>query len=760
MPPLVKRLVTPQVLRYLAVGGVGFLVDAGGMEGFIFLGFDNVHLARLMSMLLAIASTYLLHRYFTFKGAAPPKSAGSQFTAFGAIQIAAAILNYAIFSRVLYALPDPVGMIGRLFALSLGVAAGLCFNYLLLQKVVFRAKAAAASTTAASPEPPPVQQPLDSSPRTIKRGLLWMLIAVIMINSTRGHHQDVLRIPNLTREMLPADPDVWMRLAQVRDWVTGGGFFDHIVHKTDAPYHDVATPWTRPMDALLALFYKLMPQTLSVDVKLMLAGTWLPPLLGFITCVLLAKAAAKHFNWLHTAGITAVILLFNALTYSYYSPGDSDHHGLLTTLWCGAMLVLVTPLTRASGAMLGVILGTMIWISPEGLMLMALAFAVLGAEALRRPRNMPPLVYAAIASAVTVTGALFVEMPASEILKTPIYDSVSIVHATLLWLAAGSAMLLSFFFAKGVTLRARLLLSGLIAAAALLGMFGLYPKFFRGPLVDVDPYIMHTFLPSITETMPLFEGEWTDLVNELTPVLLAMALLAVLWLRGHRAAKRRRTAIVIALLAGTFIMTCWQIRWGYYMQPVAVLAIVMGLPAVMGAARPPYLRWTRALPRNWRSYLALWVVFMVSIGIVKIKSYEPHENAYCMSQIRYVIHTGQLQRLIGDKPTTLFVHQDSGGDVIFFTPYSVIAGNYHREGRGMQSMYDIAYAKTPDTARKLMEEREVGAMLICSTRFEANSWIRQAYDAGDKYPRWMTPVKGMRFMDMPGPKPQLFKVKK
>lgn len=752
-----KRLVNPQVLRYLAVGGVGFLVDAIGMEGFILLGF-KVHLARVMSMLLAIASTYLLHRYFTFRGAAAPKSAGSQFTAFGAIQIAAAILNYAIFSRVLYALPEPVGTIGRLFALSLGVAAGLCFNYLLLQKVVFRAKAAASSVTA--PDAPPAQQPLDASPRTIKRGLLWTLVAVIMINSTRGHHQDVLRIPNLTREMLPADPDVWMRLAQVRDWVTGGGFFDHIVHKTDAPYHDVATPWTRPLDALLALFYKLMPEGLSVDVKLMLASTWLPPVLGFIAFALLAKAASRHFNWLHTAGITAVLLLFNSLIYSYYSPGDSDHHGLLTTLWCGVLLVLVTPMTRVSGTVLGAMLGTMIWISPEGLMLMALALGMLGAEALLKPQNMPPLVYAAIAAAAVVSVALFVEMPASQILGTAVYDSVSIVHATLLWLAAGSAVLLSYFFAKGVNLRARFLLSGLVAGAALLGMLGLYPKFFKGPLVDVDPYIMHTFLPSITETMPLFSGEWTDLVSELAPVLLATLLLAVLWTRGHRTAKRRRTAILITLLAGTFVMTCWQIRWGYYMQPVAILAIAMGLPAVMGAARPPYLRWTRAMPRNWRSYLALWVVFMAAIGIVKIKAYEPHENAYCMTQIRYVIHTGQLQRLVGDKPTTLFAHQDSGGDIIFFTPYSVIAGNYHREGRGMQAMHDISYAKTPDAARKLMKEREVGAMLICPTRFEPDSWIRQAYDAGDKYPRWMTPVKGMRFMDMPGPRPQLFKVKK
>lgn len=755
LPAIAKRLINPQVLRYLAVGGVGFIVDAAGMEAFVHLDVE-VHLARVMSMLLAIASTYLLHRYFTFKGAEAPKSAGSQFTAFGAIQIAAAILNYAIFSRVLYALPEPVGMIGRLFALSLGVAAGLCFNYLLLQKVVFRTKAQVqpeAISTHIDGQTAP-----DISPRVVKRSLLWMLVAVIMLNSTRGHHQDVLRIPNLSREMLPADPDVWMRLSQVRDWVTGGGFFDHIVHKTDAPYHDVATPWTRPLDVLLAMFYKLMPQHLDVDTRLMLAATWLPPLLGFIAFTLLAKAAAKHFNWLHTAGITAVLLLFNSITYSYYSPGDSDHHGLLTTLWCGALLCLVRPLTRLSGAALGIILGTMIWVSPEGLMMMALALSVLGAEALYKPERMPPLIHTAVAAATTVTCALFVEMPASQILSSVIYDSVSIVHATLLWLAACAALLLGFLFSMNVRLRARIVMSGLVTATAMLVMAGIYPKFFRGPLVDADPYIFYSFLPRITEAMPLFQGEWTDLVNELTPVGLAAALLTVLWARGLRPAKRRRTMILTALLAGTFVMTCWQIRWSYYMQPIAVLAAAMGLPAVMGAAKPSYLRWTRAMPRNWRPYLALWVVFMVSIGAVKLKPYVPHENAYCMTQIRYTIHTGQVERLIGKKPTTMFIHEDSGGDVIFFTPYSVIAGNYHREGRGMRAIHDITYANTVSEARKMLKERKVGAMMFCPKRYRENSWIRQAYDAGDKYPRWMTPVKGLRFIDLPGPKPQLFKV--
>ena len=51
--PLLKHFLTPTFLRYLLVGGFGFVVDYGGMEILYHLDLD-IHAARALSMTGAI----------------------------------------------------------------------------------------------------------------------------------------------------------------------------------------------------------------------------------------------------------------------------------------------------------------------------------------------------------------------------------------------------------------------------------------------------------------------------------------------------------------------------------------------------------------------------------------------------------------------------------------------------------------------------------------------------------------------------------
>ncbi len=74
-----------------------------------------------------------------------------------------------------------------------------------------------------------------------------------------------------------------------------------------------------------------------------------------------------------------------------------------------------------------------------------------------------------------------------------------------------------------------------------------------------------------------------------------------------------------------------------------------------------------------------------------------------------------------------------GGDVLFFTPQKIIAGNYHREGQGLKTLYDIETAKTADDALKLLEARKVETVLACPAI--DNKWISEK-------PEWLKPVAG------------------
>ena len=115
--------------RFLLVGGTGFLID-GGILSYL-LGLDwPVALARLVSFTVAVAWTYLLNRNLTFKvrRASGRIEQGTAF-AYGAIQVAGALTNLAVFLLAVQVRPE-WRMIPWL-PLAIGAAFGLAVNYSL-----------------------------------------------------------------------------------------------------------------------------------------------------------------------------------------------------------------------------------------------------------------------------------------------------------------------------------------------------------------------------------------------------------------------------------------------------------------------------------------------------------------------------------------------------------------------------------------------------------------------------------------------------
>jgi putative flippase GtrA len=761
--PLAAAFLTPAFLRYLLVGGFGFMLDAGGMEILFHLGL-GIHAARALSMTGAIGCTYLFHRFYTFTDSKRPAKTGAQFAAFGMVQLAAAALNYGIFCAVLWAQPRfmPAPLPGlwqdvfHLFAVGLGVGAGLVFNFILLRRLVFK-------TTVGMVEAPVRKLPA-AERRSLMRQLAWrvaawFIFALALFLPALERQQEVLSFPALLKPLRPADPDVWMRLTSVRQWLSGT-FFDHAVRNTNAPFGGITTPWTRPLDALIALFYFCTPVALSVSIRLMLASTWLPPVLCMISFGLMAAAAQNLFRHRHVLICAALLLVFNTMTYDYFAPGDSDHHGLLSMIWC-AVLLLVTgrALTVAAAGVTGLLLGLMIWISPEALILTGLTFAVMGSEALFRPERMRLLAVAAFGAAAMASLGLFVEIPAAEILSRLTYDSLSIVQVALLWLTAAGCLVLDFLFRRKLSIPARFCAASIAGSAVLLAMNILYPRFFLGPLADVDPFIFTGFLPRVAEATPLFNGVPEDILRQVMEPLLAAALLAGCLLnRKLRAEKRRRLALLAILLAGTFVLTMFQLRWDYYLQPVAIIAAAGLLPGVLGAMKAKNLRWLRYLPRAWRPYVCLWVLYMAVNIAMQVKPTKIPETGICMAQMRYVIQTQQLQPLLKKDDAVLFVPADAGGDVLFFTPLRIIASNYHREGAGLKDVRAIETLRAPDEVRSLLNKRRANALLYCPGRYPEGSLLRDAA-SGKGRPAWMVPMTGLRFMGIPGPTPVLYRVK-
>ena len=759
---LIRKFLTPAFLRYLLVGGFGFVIDAGGTELLYHLGLD-LHAARALSMTGAIGCTYLFHRHYTFTDSRRPQRTSAQFIAFGAVQLTAAALNYAIFCAVLWAQPLalPVPLPGvwqdifNVFAIGAGVGAGLVFNFLLLRLFVFRV---------AANDEGPVESETPGERRARRhrfcwRLAVWALFIAAMALPALARQVQVLSFPALKSPLQPADPDVWMRLTSVRQWMTGaftGGFFDHSVTNTNAPQGGITTPWTRPLDALLALFCFFTPVAKSLAVRLMLAATWLPPVLCCASLALMSSAAQRVFSHKHVLICAALLWIGNTDVYDYFSPGDSDHHGLLCALWCGVLLLLMSrsPSPAVAGG-IGVLLGVMIWISPEALIVTSFVFALMGAEGLWKPGRMQLLAAAAIGAAVTANTALYIEIPPAEVLSRQTYDSLSVVQVSLLWLTAAASCGLAALFQRNISFAGRFCAASLGGAFVFLGMYALYPRFFLGPLADVDPFILSDFLPNVAEATPMFKGVPQDILRHVMGPALAAVLLAAAALQKHlRTDRLRQLLLLSALLAGTFLLTAVQQRWDYYLQPVGIIAAAALLPGVLGTARKPL----RYLPRNWRPYICLWILFVAVSLAMRIQPTRATESGVCMSQLRYAVQTQRLQPILGTKPATLFVPADTGGDILFFTPYRIIASNYHREGKGLKDLQRLSTGTTPEAARAVLRERKVDAVFYCPASLPAGSWLRQVAE-NKKYPAWMAPVAGLSFMETPGALPVLAKVR-
>lgn len=85
-------------LKFLAVGSVGFLVDAGIVAWLTALGISPI-VARVPSLATGIVTTWLLNRHLTFNVASRPDAA--ELARYAAVALTTAFLNFLAYTFLL-----------------------------------------------------------------------------------------------------------------------------------------------------------------------------------------------------------------------------------------------------------------------------------------------------------------------------------------------------------------------------------------------------------------------------------------------------------------------------------------------------------------------------------------------------------------------------------------------------------------------------------------------------------------------------------
>jgi putative flippase GtrA len=116
-------------LRFVVVGGIGFVVDGGGTWLLAHLGVPPV-LARIPPLLAAIIVTWLLNRTLTFRVDKPKSRA--ELTRYTTVALSSALMNFFLYSGFVLAGVHP------LIAVAMATVLLLLYSFFAYRRLVFR----------------------------------------------------------------------------------------------------------------------------------------------------------------------------------------------------------------------------------------------------------------------------------------------------------------------------------------------------------------------------------------------------------------------------------------------------------------------------------------------------------------------------------------------------------------------------------------------------------------------------------------------
>ncbi|TWF52987.1 GtrA family protein [Neorhizobium alkalisoli] len=117
---------------FLIAGGGGFLIDAGITHLLVTIFYASPFAARIPAIVMAMGFTWLINRSRTF-GPSRHSLAVEGFR-YWAVGITSALLNYAVYSALIYQLP----MLQPVAAIVFASAAAMAYSFFGYSRFVFR----------------------------------------------------------------------------------------------------------------------------------------------------------------------------------------------------------------------------------------------------------------------------------------------------------------------------------------------------------------------------------------------------------------------------------------------------------------------------------------------------------------------------------------------------------------------------------------------------------------------------------------------
>jgi hypothetical protein len=558
--------------------------------------------------------------------------------------------------------------------------------------------------------------------------------------------------PTKTGEL--ADTDCYMRLVRVTDLCNTGPWYDPVDLRSNAPYGD-RSHWTRPFDVLLILGAVPISFFTDFESSLFWWGVIISPVLLIATLIVFQWSIKPIFLSKDGPFLACLILVSQSTVLHYYQAGQSDHHSLIVFVFVLSIGFTLRMILRSFSAclcyMAGAIGALSMWVSVESMVPVGITIGVLGLFWLLEGGDFLDKSLRYAAALFVVTGFNLVLERAWPTLLTLEFDRLSIVHFSVfgfiavLWITIYVLNRHTQLFSRRANRFSSILVGVAMLALAILVSF---PKFYKGPFVDVDPRVFPLFLNKISEIQPLLSGSGSLVmqVQFLSSAVICFPFLFYLLCCSTHQEKRKGWIYVSFSSIAFILVSLYQARWSVY--PQVLLSIPMARLMVLMRQRGPKTGFRKTLKNLL--ILLLFCAGPLCLGLFAERfikrgdSAKSHQEVSLIRICDYLVEAGKRQEL----NFRILTHVDFGSEILYRTQHEVIATGYHRNGPGILDTYDIMTADTDAEALKLIQKRGIDLILLCPKSTESVFYSKPGHEStfykrllDDTIPNWLRKVE-------------------
>jgi hypothetical protein len=538
-----------------------------------------------------------------------------------------------------------------------------------------------------------------------------------------------------------SDTDDAMRLAQLRDWLSGQGWFDMNQRGVAGGYE---SHWSRLIDAGLAgtlwVFGGFAEPALAERLmRTVWPMLWLLPVMAG-TCAIAWRIAGRE------AALVALLMAVIGLPALHqFRPGRIDHHNVQIAL---AVLTVAATVwsdrVRWAAWAAGAVTGLAMAIGLECLPYLLVCAAAFAMRYVVDPKGAHAAAGYGLALAASSAAAFFVIVGPDRWTRG-VCDEIAINWVALTVIGGIGLALAARFTSERMSVRcASVLLVGAIATTLFIAI---EPRCLRGPYAMMDPAAWPIWLAHVREMKPLLslmaESPLTGIAIATFP---AAALIAAFVLaRTHQLRRDFGFLVATAAFVMAAVTTLAAVKSASYATWLAMPLVAAFAPHLFAA-----LRLHTLVPRAAVGVLLTPAV--LSLGAVTIANAAGigREDHFHRAEIPACFQNQSYTALARLPAGLVATDVNYGPFVLALTPHSVLTAPYHRLSTAIVATHR-AFAAPPEKAQAMLSALHTDYVAVCGAQapdglspaeHDASLWGRLQAGA---VPDWLEPVP------LPGP---------